>query len=112
MFQGQHLRHFGATLRKADEPVALRENDSLGNWGRSGEPDRLSRHDFLEDRQSRLVRRALQNERISLGRGAEILDLSREQMRQRIREWDVVSAAVAARAGRSPVRSAAGFPLG
>ena len=94
VFQRQHLRHFGTTLRKADEPVALKESEFTWHWGRSGEPDRLSRHDFVEDRLSRLVRQALQNERISLGRGAEILGLSREQMRQRVGEWDVVSAAV------------------
>ena len=93
-FQRQHLRHFGATLRKADEPIALKESEFAWHWGRSGEPDRLSRHDFVEDRLSRLVRQALQNERISLGRGAEILGLSQEQMRQRVGEWDVLSAAV------------------
>lgn len=86
-FQGQHRDHFGVTLRKADEPAALGNSEFAWNWGRSGEPDRLSRHDFMEDRLSRLVRRALEQERISLGRGAEILGLNREQMRQRAREW-------------------------
>ena len=86
-FQHQHRLHFGSTLRKADEPVALQQSEFAWHWGRSGEPVRLSRHDFVEDRLSRLVRRALQEEHISLGRGAEILGLSREQMRQRVREW-------------------------
>ena len=57
------------------------------SWGRGGKPDRLSRHDFVEDRLSSLVRRALQEERISLGRSAEILGLDREGMRQRASEW-------------------------
>jgi len=86
-FQHQHRLYFGRTLRKADEPVALQQSEFAWHWGRSGEPERLSRHDFVEDRLSRLVRRALQEEHISLGRSAEILGLSREQMRQRVREW-------------------------
>ena len=86
-FQHQHRLYLGSTLRKADEPVALQQSEFAWHWGRSGEPERLSRHDFVEDRLSRLVRRALQEQHISLGRSAEILGLSREQMRQRVREW-------------------------
>lgn len=86
-FQRQHRRHFGGTLGKADEPAALKESEFAWHWGRSGEPDRLSEHDFVEDRLSSLVRRALQEGHISLGRGGEILGLSREQMRQRVGEW-------------------------
>lgn len=33
------------------------------------------------------VRRALEREEISLGRAAEILGLSREEMREQTREW-------------------------
>ncbi len=86
-FQLQHRRYCGDTLQKADEPAALKETEFAWHWGRSGEPDRLSRHDFVEDRLSNLARRALQEGHISLGRGAEILGLSRDEMRQRIREW-------------------------
>ena len=86
-FQLQHRRYFGDTLRKVDEPAALKETEFAWHWGRSEEPDRLSRHDFVEDRLSNLARRALQEGHISLGRGAEILGLSRDEMRQRIREW-------------------------
>ena len=86
-FQRQHRTHFGTTLRQADEPVPLKDSEFTWSWGRSGEPDRLSRHDFLENRLSSLVRRALQEHRISLGRGAEILGLNRDEMRQRISEW-------------------------
>ena len=86
-FQHQHRRQFGGTLGKADEPAALRESEFAWHWGRSGEPDHLSEHDFVDDRLSSLVRRALQEGHISLGRGGEILGLSREQMRQRVGEW-------------------------
>ncbi|MCY3682694.1 MAG: helix-turn-helix domain-containing protein [Gemmatimonadetes bacterium] len=40
-----------------------------------------------EDRLLRLVQQALEQEHISLGRAAEILGLSREEMRRYAREW-------------------------
>ena len=86
-FQGQHRGYFGKTLRKTDEPEALHKSEFAWNWGRSGEPAGLSRHDFIEGRLSRLVRRALEAERISLGRAAEMLGLTRDEMRQKAREW-------------------------
>ncbi len=86
-FQGQHRGHFGKTLRKTDEPEALHKSEFAWNWSRSGEPAGLSEHDFIEDRLSRLVRRALEGEHISLGRAAEILGLTRDEMRQKAREW-------------------------
>ncbi|MCZ7537645.1 MAG: hypothetical protein M5T61_18185 [Acidimicrobiia bacterium] len=39
------------------------------------------------ERELLLVRRALEREEISLGRAAEILGLSREDMREQAREW-------------------------
>ena len=86
-FQGQHRGHFGKTLRKTDEPEALHKSEFAWNWSRSGEPAGLSEHDFIEDRLSRLVRRALEEEHISLGRAAEILGLTRDEMRIQAREW-------------------------
>ena len=38
-------------------------------------------------RRAGLVRQALEQEHISLGRAAEILGLSREEMRKYVREW-------------------------
>ena len=86
-FQGQHRGHFGKTLRKVDEPDALGASEFAWNWSRSGEPAGLNQHDFIEDRLSRLVRQALERRRISLGRAAEILGITREAMRQQAREW-------------------------
>ena len=86
-FQGQHRGHFGKTLRKADEPNSLGASEFAWNWGRSGEPAGLNQHDFIEDRLSRLVRQALERGRISLGRAAEILGITREAMRTQAREW-------------------------
>ena len=86
-FQGQHRGYFGKTLRKADEPVALETSEFAWNWSRSGEPASLTRHDFVEDRLSRLVRQALERGRISLGRAAEIQGITREAMRKQARDW-------------------------
>lgn len=86
-FQGQHRSHFGKTLRKAEEPRGLEKSEFAWNWSRAGEPEGLSEHDFIEDRLSRLVRQALEQQHISLGRAAEILGLTREEMRKRAREW-------------------------
>ena len=85
-FQGQHRSHFGKTLRKT-EPKALGKSEFAWNWSRAGEPEGLSQHDFVEDRLSRLVRQALEHEQISLRRAAEILGLTREEMRKQAREW-------------------------
>ena len=86
-FQIQHKKYFGKTLRKVDEPLALGKSEFSWNWRRSGEPEGLSEHDFIEDRLVRLVRKALDELLISLGRAAEILGLSREDMRKQMNEW-------------------------
>ena len=86
-FQRQHCAHFGKTLRRTEEPAALRKSEFAWTWSRSGEPASLSELDFVEDRLSRLVRRAIEEEHISLGRAAELLRLTRDEMRTRAREW-------------------------
>lgn len=52
------------------------------------EPFGLKPFDFYADRLSRLVRRALEEEKISISRAAEILNLSSQQMMERIAEWE------------------------
>ena len=86
-FQRQHYQHFGKTLRNTEEPLALTRSEFAWQWSRSGEPERLSPHDFVEDRLAWLVRNALEREHISLGRAAEILGLAREEMRSRTAQW-------------------------
>ena len=56
-------------------------------FGAVGEVVGLAELDFVEGRLSRLVRRAIEEERISLGRAAEILRLTRDEMRTRARDW-------------------------
>lgn len=84
-FQIQHKRRFGKTLKKEDEPRALTENDFDAR--RAQEPDRLSDADCMDDRLRRMVRQAVEQEIISLGRGAEILGKSLVDMRQLASEW-------------------------
>lgn len=86
-FQVQHKRRFNKSLTKVDEPERLHEGEFRLDWNRAGEPDGLSQYDFVEDRLSRLVRQAVKGEVISLGRAAEILGLSRSEMRERAAAW-------------------------
>jgi len=51
------------------------------------EPLRLSRAEFMSDRRDRLLRRDLEGELISLGRAAEILGISVDQMHARQASW-------------------------
>lgn len=87
LFQAQHLRHFGKTLSKTDEPSKLDATEFAWNWSRAGEPAGLSDVDFLEDRLYRLTRIGLDQSVISLGRAAEILRLSRDDMRRLAADW-------------------------
>ncbi len=86
-FQAQHKAYFGATLKRAEEPRALTQSEFAWDWRRAGEPERLSPHDFVEDRLWRLVRRALEVKLISLGRAGEIVGLTLDDMRMRARAW-------------------------
>jgi hypothetical protein len=72
-------------LKKVDEPQPLSENEFSDKRGL--EPDRLSTADCLDDRLRRLVRRGVEADEISLGRGAEILGMSLVDMRQLAAEW-------------------------
>ena len=85
IFQVQHRRRWGRTLKKVDEPQPLTENEFSDKRGL--EPDRLSTADCLDDRLRRLVRRGVEADEISLGRGAEILGMSLVDMRQLAAEW-------------------------
>jgi Zn-dependent peptidase ImmA (M78 family)/transcriptional regulator with XRE-family HTH domain len=51
------------------------------------EPEHLDRHDFVQDRLARLVRRALEQDAITLSKGAEILDVDLLEMRALVRSW-------------------------
>ena len=86
-FRRQYKERFGRTLRKKDEPAAMERSEFAWNWLRSGEPDGVSPHDFVDDRLPRLVRQALEGGRVSLERAAEVLGLTPMEMRRRAHEW-------------------------
>ena len=92
--RAREVRDLARVPASASQPF---RQDALGSRRAGGsshervrvelEPVGLSRHDFIDDRLSGLVRQALEEERISQGRAAKILGLGREEMRQRAREW-------------------------
>lgn len=86
-FQKQYRDRYGRTLGKADEPNALTESAFAWRWRRAEEPVALTEFDFLETRLHRLVRRALVKGEISMSRGAEIVGLHLEDMREWVRGW-------------------------
>lgn len=89
-FQIDYSRRHGRALLRDDEPEALAQDAfraSFPEGSSAGEPDKLSRVDFMQDRLSRLVREAVEQEKISLDRGAEILGLSLENMRDLTASW-------------------------
>lgn len=89
-FQVAYRRVYGRTLAKEDEPSRLRADtfdSGFPEASRAGEPENLSRSDFLEDRLHWLVRRAVEREEISLSRGAEILRIPLREMRELAASW-------------------------
>ena len=93
-FYAAYKRQTGKPLRGIEEPDALGP-DAFSRGGSdaapvariSDEPDHLSPSDFVEDRLVRLVREAIETGAISLGRGAEILDIDLKTMRTLAASW-------------------------
>jgi Zn-dependent peptidase ImmA (M78 family)/DNA-binding XRE family transcriptional regulator len=89
-FQAQFKARYGRTLSNREEPEGLKAGSfrSVMSEPRSAdEPDRLSPHEFTQDRLSRLVRQAIEEEEITIGRAAEILDCSLAEMRGLVASW-------------------------
>lgn len=90
MFAGAYKAQFGHTLAKIEEPHGLQpEAFSAGSPapGRADEPEHLRRWGFVHDRLSRLVRKAVEDQKISLSRAAEILAVDLDSMRARANSW-------------------------
>ncbi len=85
-FQNANKLVTGKTLSIMDEPEAL-PPDKFSEVLRSHEPDSLSSSHFVEDRLSRLVRSAIEKEEITMSRGAEILRVNLEKMRDIVSSW-------------------------
>jgi Zn-dependent peptidase ImmA (M78 family)/transcriptional regulator with XRE-family HTH domain len=89
-FRTDYERATGRSLSKTDEPAALPGSEFLTAAPealRGREPDHLSAGDFREDRLAGLVRHATEAGEISLGRGAEILGISLQDMRALSASW-------------------------
>jgi hypothetical protein len=88
-FQVEYRELTGRTLGKADEPEGLDADTFRGQPSAkvADEPEHLVEGDFVEDRLFRLVRRAIEEDEISLARGAEHLRINIESMRELANSW-------------------------
>ena len=92
----QSVIHHLIDLGKAEPKAAYKKfrADYKDRYGKElhwkDEPCPLNRFDLVEDRFATLVRDALDKELITTSRAAEILDISIEEMRNRMKSWEVV----------------------
>lgn len=78
-FNWAYQRQYKDKLAFSQEPKDL-----------SNEPFHMARFDFYEDRLSRLTRKAVEEDKISLSKGAEILRISIDEMNDLLNSWEVV----------------------
>lgn len=74
--------------------VFVKDNYAIRHPGKY-EPEQLRNYDFVPDWLDRLVRRAIENESITINRASEILAISLDSMRGRVVSW--VEEGIAAR---------------
>lgn len=84
-FNEEYKQRYNRSLLKHDEPDGITKEIYKTPF----EPAGMESHDFREDRLSLLVRKAVEQEIITLSRGAEILRLSIGQMRELSASWVV-----------------------
>ena len=80
-------RRFHRQLCGTASPEPFRMDASGWTWKVSEEPAGLSRNDFAANRLSWLVGWAVKRNTITLGRAAEILKMTREELRKRALQW-------------------------
>jgi Zn-dependent peptidase ImmA (M78 family)/DNA-binding XRE family transcriptional regulator len=94
-FYSSYKRSTGKSLRAIEEPDGLTPDAFLAPANAApvarvaDEPERLLPSDFVEDRLLGLVRTAVDQDAISLGRAAEILDTDLKSMRRLAASWMV-----------------------
>lgn len=89
-FKAEYKSVHGRSLGNIDEPQGLapgKFRSAMAEARTADEPVHLTSHDFTEDRLRRLVREAIEGEKITIGRGAEILGLSLAEMRKLVATW-------------------------
>jgi Zn-dependent peptidase ImmA (M78 family)/DNA-binding XRE family transcriptional regulator len=86
-FQAEYRDRHGRTLAVTEEPAGLKASSFMAEAHSAHEPDRLSSNKFLGDRIQRLARKAVEDEKITLGRAAEILGMELSEMRKLAASW-------------------------
>ena len=85
-FRAGHEEQYGRAPDETAETFPITESEARTPW-RADEQDGLSDNEFGRNRRSRLVRRGIEEEVITLGRAAEILGLRRTALRGWMRGW-------------------------
>lgn len=87
-FKYNYKEQFGVSLCREDEPEAMdAAMFSAAENERAAEPYKMENADFLPGRLAGLVRKAIEQEMITLSRGAEILRLDLGKMRALAASW-------------------------
>lgn len=89
-FQAEYRALTGKTIGGTEEPDGLVAHDFRSvrpSPKAADEPEHLVEGDFVEDRLYRLVRAAIEDGHISMGRGAEVLGTDLETMRDLANSW-------------------------
>lgn len=88
-FYTAYKRRFGKVPARTDEPEPMSTNafGPAPAAKSAHEPEGLRVSLFMDDRLWRLVRRAVESDKISLGRAAEILRVDRRRMREISNGW-------------------------
>ena len=89
-FQADYKKSYNKTLLQNEEPDSLAKDAFRASFPEhfcENEPDQLSPSDFTHGRLVGLVRTALEEKKLGIGRGAEILGLSLVEMRELITSW-------------------------
>ncbi len=77
-FNQAYKQRYNKNLSFKEEPIAIDTYEPFG----------LRDYHFFEDRFSRLTREAMEKNEISMSRGAEILNISIEEMRDLMQNWE------------------------
>jgi Zn-dependent peptidase ImmA (M78 family)/DNA-binding XRE family transcriptional regulator len=80
-FNIAYQRRFNRKLAFKEEPMGIDP---------AAEPFGMDRFDFFEDRFKRLTRDAVEKDKISISRGAEILRIDIEEMHELLQNWEAV----------------------
>lgn len=88
-FNSEYKRRNGRGLPGTIEPEGMPPDEFFRRPADKGaeEPERLDRHDFMQDRLARLARQALEQDAITLSKAAEVLDLDLGAMRDLANSW-------------------------